>query len=117
MDVLCLQETHIEVNAAAHFNIAGFDLVSYTLHAKHGRAVFVRSNITSIIRLPSTPTNSFQIGGYRIANVYKHQVCHGINSNNLPALTHSAVCISDFSFHHLEWDYWEPNADGEYMQS
>jgi len=29
------QETHVDADGASHFSISGFDLISYTLHAKH----------------------------------------------------------------------------------
>lgn len=44
-DIICLQETHVESDVANRFSIAGFDLVSHTLHPKHGRATYVRSDI------------------------------------------------------------------------
>jgi len=29
------QKTHVDADGASHFSISGFDLISYTLHAKH----------------------------------------------------------------------------------
>ena len=45
IDIICLQETHVNVDEASLFSIKGFDLVCYALHSKHGRATYVRSDI------------------------------------------------------------------------
>jgi len=37
IDVICLQETHVNDDKSDRFTISGFDIISYTLHAKHGR--------------------------------------------------------------------------------
>ena len=36
IDVICLEETHVDVDKTNHFSIAGFDLLAYSLHAKYG---------------------------------------------------------------------------------
>ena len=50
----------------------GFDIVSYTLDAKHGRATYVRSDVSDAVRVSSSPCcDVIRVGGYHIANVYK----------------------------------------------
>ena len=34
IDVICLQETHVNDNKSDRLTISGFDIISYTLHAK-----------------------------------------------------------------------------------
>jgi len=37
IDVICLQVTHVN-DKSDRLTISGFDIINYTLHAKHGRA-------------------------------------------------------------------------------
>ena len=39
IDVICLQETYVNDDKSDRLTISGFDIISYTLHAKHGRAI------------------------------------------------------------------------------
>ncbi len=53
-----------------------------------------------------------QVGGFRVANVYKppsQQWDQGV----LPALVHPMAYVGDFNSHHPEWGYSEPDEDGE----
>jgi len=79
VDVICLQETHVHSDEARHFSIPGLDLISYLLHPKHGRATYVRNNITRIL-------------GLHIANVYKSPSAYWDNSI-FPVLTHQASSL------------------------
>ena len=36
IDVICLEETHVDVNKTNRFSITGFDLLAYSVHAKYG---------------------------------------------------------------------------------
>ena len=36
IDVICLQETHVNADKFDHLQISGFDIISYTLHVEHG---------------------------------------------------------------------------------
>ena len=37
-DVICLQKTHVNDDKSDCLTISGFDIISYTFHAKNGRA-------------------------------------------------------------------------------
>jgi len=82
IDVICLQETHVNDDKFDCLIISGFDIISYTLHAKHGRAKYVRSDVTDDVHVSSSPCcDVIRVGGYHIANVYKPptettQICH-----------------------------------------
>ena len=52
VDIICLEETHVDIDAANRFSIDGFDLLSYALHPKHGRALYVKK-IVLLMRLHS----------------------------------------------------------------
>src|SRR5206468_9274274 len=54
IDIIYLQETHVDKDKASLFSIPGFDLVSYVLHPKHGRAMYVRGNISDAAHVLST---------------------------------------------------------------
>jgi len=41
IDVICLQETRIDSDVSSRFKISGFDLISYRLNDKHGRALYM----------------------------------------------------------------------------
>ena len=80
IDIICLQETHVAVEEAGRYPIDGFDLLCHTSHPKHGRATYVRSDITDAAQLSSTThCDVVQVGGFQIANVYKPQVRTGVN--------------------------------------
>ena len=55
IDIICLQETHVGDDKASRFSIKEFDLVSYALHPKFGRATYVRSDITEATHILSNP--------------------------------------------------------------
>ena len=54
IDVICLQETHVNDDKSDRLTISGFDIISYTLHAKHGRATYVRSDVSDAARVSSS---------------------------------------------------------------
>ena len=106
IDIICLQETHVDGDIASRFTITGFDLVSYKLHAKHGRATYVRGNITEAAHVVSTPFRDvIRVGGYHVANVYKPPSERWDSANVLPVLPHPSVFIGDFNSHHPDWGY------------
>ena len=77
IDIICLQETHVNDDRSDRLTISGFDIISYTptLHAKHGRATYVRSDVSDAAHVSSSPCcDVIRVGGYRIAN---HQLNTG----------------------------------------
>jgi len=54
IDVICLQETHVNDGKSDRLTISGFDIISYTLHAKHGRVTYVCSDICDAARVSSS---------------------------------------------------------------
>ena len=115
IDVICLQETHVENDLADRFTIPDFDLICYDLHAKHGRATYVRSNITDAVSVQCTAhCDVVRFGNVHIANVYKspnEKWDRGV----LPVLPHPAVYVGDFNSHHAVWGYNTSNEDGELL--
>jgi len=104
IDVICLQEKHVNDNKSERLTISGFD-ISYTLHAKHGRATYVRSDVSDAVRVSSSPCcNVIRVGRYHIANVYKPPTKHWNNTNLPPVLPHPAVLVGDFNSHHPDDD-------------
>ena len=118
IDIICLQETHVDGDLASRFSISGFDLVSYTLHAKYGRATYVRGNITEAAHVLSTPfCDVIRVGGYHVANVYKPPSESWDSTNVLPVLPHPAVFVGDFNSHHPDWGYQEADPNGDQLQN
>jgi hypothetical protein len=118
IDIICLQETHVDGDIASRFTITGFDLVSYKLHAKHGRATYVRGNITEAAHVVSTPfCDVIRVGGYHVANVYKPPSERWDSANVLPVLPHPSVFIGDFNSHHPDWGYQTADSDGDQLQN
>ena len=118
IDIICLQETHVVGDIASRFTITGFDLVSYKLHAKHGRATYVRGNITEAAHVVSTPfCDVIRVGGYHVANVYKPPSERWDSANVLPVLPHPSVFIGDFNSHHPDWGYQTADSDGDQLQN
>jgi len=71
IDVICLQETHVNDDKSDRLTISGFDIISYPLHAKHGRATYVRSDVSDAMRVSSSQCcDVIRVGGYHIANIY-----------------------------------------------
>ena len=52
--VICLEETHVDLDKTNRFSIAGFDLLAYSLHTKYGRATYVRDNISDAHHVASS---------------------------------------------------------------
>ena len=102
VDIICLEETHVDSNAANRFSIDGFDLLSHVLHPKHGRATYVKNTITDAVPLESFPfCDVVQIGSYNVANIYKPP-SESWDTLVLPALAHPAVYVGDFNSHHTD---------------
>lgn len=117
-DVVCLQETHVSDDKASRFNIQGFDLVSYALHSKHGRAMYVRSDITEAAHVVSTKhCDVIRVGGFHIANVYKPPSEQWDSPSPFPLLPHPSVLVGDFNSHHPDWGYQDSNPDGDQLQN
>ena len=118
VDIVCLQETHVDDDKADRFSIRGFDLVSYTLHPKHGRATYVRCNITEAAHVVSTPhCDAVRVGGFHIANIYKPPSERWDSLNPIPILPHPAILVGDFNSHHPDWGYQESDPDGDQLQN
>ena len=106
IDVICLQKTHVNDDKSDRLTISGFDIISYTLHAKHGRATYVRSNLSDAVRVSSSPCcDVIRVGGYHIAKIYKPPTEHWNNTNLPPVLPHPA-----------DWGYQEADLNGESLQ-
>jgi len=87
IDDICLQETHVNEDKSDRLTISGFDIISYTLHAKHGRATSVRRDVSDAARVSSSSCcDVIRVGRYHIANVYKPPAEHWNNSNLPPVL-------------------------------
>ena len=115
VDVICLQETHVADQLAGRYTIGGYDLVLSTPDAKFGRATYVRSDVADASPVLSSDfCDIIQVGGYKIANVYKPPSQHW-DQGVLPALNHPAVYVGDFNSHHPDWGYLESDQDGEVL--
>ena len=65
IDIICLQETHVDKGKGSRFFIPGFDLVSYVLHQKHGKAMYVRGSISDAAHVLSTcHCDVMRVGGF-----------------------------------------------------
>ena len=72
IDIIGLQETHVNVGKASHFSIRGFDLVCYALHSKNGRETYVRTDITDAAHIVLTShCDAVRVGGFHIVNICK----------------------------------------------
>ena len=81
IDVICLQETHVIDDKSDRLTISGFDIISYTLHAKHGRATYVRSDVSDAARVSTSQCcDVIRVGRYHIANIYKPPTEHWNNT-------------------------------------
>jgi len=117
IDVICLQETHVNDDKSDRLTISGFDIISYTLHAKHGRATYVRSDVSDAVHVSSSPCcDVIRVGGYHIANIYKPPTEHWNNTNLPPFFPHPAVLVGVFNSHHPDWGYQEADLNRESLQ-
>lgn len=116
IDVICLQETHVDEDRAERFQIPDFDLISYSLHPTFGRATYVRDNITDASQVSSAAYyDIIRIGAYHIANVYRPPSEHWNSMSSLPTLPHPAVIVGDFNSHHTDWGYESTDTNGELL--
>jgi len=113
VDVTCLQETHVDADFASRFTITGFDLISYSLHAKHGRAICARKDLLEVSQQPLTShCDVVKVGNNNIANVYKPPSEPWEDTNPFSSLPHPAIYVGDFNSHHTDWVYDSPNKEG-----
>jgi len=117
VDVICLQETHVDADCAGGFSVSGFDLISSTLHAKHGHALYTRNDLIDISsQLSTSHCDVVKTASYNIANVYKPPTEPLEDTNPLHSLPHPAIYVGDFHSHHPDWGYDTPNNDGDTLQ-
>ena len=115
-DVICLQETHVDVDISSRFTILGYDLICHTLHSKHGRAIYVRSDIADVSQLSSVEfCDTIRVGNIYIANIYKPPNELWTEKNLPPHLPHPAVYVGDFNSHHVDWGYSDCDSNGELL--
>jgi len=115
--IICLEETHVDVDKTNRFSIAVFDLLAYSLHAKYGQATYVRDNIFDAHHVTSSVCYDIvRIGSYHVANIYKPPSENWGTTNTLPVVPHPSLMVGDFSSHHPDWGYQEPDEDGKMLQ-
>ena len=91
-------------------------MISYCLHPKHGRAMYIRDNISDAVKVTSAAYYDIvRVGGYHIANVYRPPSEHWNTMSSLPTLPHPAVLVGDFNSHHTDWGYESVDKDGELL--
>jgi len=70
VDVVCLEETHVDTDKSSLFTLAGFDFISYRLHAKHGRATYVKSSLTDTsTELSADQCEVIKVGSHSIESI------------------------------------------------
>ena len=117
IDVICLQETHDNDDKSDHLTISDFDIISYTPHAKHGHATYVRNDISDAASVSSSLCcDVIRVSGYYMANVYKPPTEHWNNTNLSPVLPHPAVLVGDFNSYRPDYGYQEADLNGESLQ-
>ena len=98
VDAICLQEAHVDADVTNRFSILGFDLVSFHLHTKHGRAVYVSQNLAGVAyQFSTTHCDVIKVSAVSIANVYRPPSEPWSEHNLLPSLPHPAVYVGDFN--------------------
>lgn len=101
--VICLQETHVDSNVSNRYIINGYNLISYSLLPRHGRALYVRNDWADVSKHSSSKVcDVVRVGNIHIASVYKSPNEHWLSSNSLPNLPHPAVYVCDFNSHHVD---------------
>jgi len=117
IDVIYLQETHVNDDKSDRLTISVFDIISYTLHAKHGCATYVRSDVSDAARVSSSPCcDVIRVSRYHIANIDKPPTGLWNNTNLQPVLPHPAVLVGDFNSNHPDWGYQEADLNVESLQ-
>jgi len=67
-----VEETNVDTDKSSLSTLAGFNLISYHLHAKNGRATYVKSSLADAsAQLSADHCDVITVGSYSIANVYK----------------------------------------------
>jgi len=104
-DVICLQETHVASSDPCCRTLYNWRVRP---HHSNTRCQIWPGNIRTFGRYTAaSPISSFtfcdiiQVGGYRIANVYKAPSAHW-NFSMLSTLQHPVVYVGDYNIHHPE---------------
>lgn len=54
VDIIYLQEMHVASFFVSRLTIIGYDSISFHLHGKYGRAIYVKSDMDDVEALPTT---------------------------------------------------------------
>lgn len=120
-DVLCIQETHRDINDNRP-KINGMRIALELPHKKYGSAIFTKPNLV-IKSVGSSQVNNIEIITIELTNcsitsVYKPptQPYEFINPENFKRDT-SNIVIGDFNSHSVSWGYTETNEDGQKLEA
>lgn len=115
-DVLCIQETHRNINDIRP-KIQGMNLVIEVPHKKYGRAIFSKQDLI-IHSVESSNANNVEIlvvtlSNCRITSVYKPPN-EPFNYKHQMSCTNKIrdIIVGDFNSHNTNWGYNETNEDG-----
>lgn len=88
VDIICLQETHVDKDISSRFTINGFSLLSYHLHPKFGRATYIKNSLAGATASQHNDLwDACKLDQFSIINVYKPPSIDWTDSN-LPRLCH-----------------------------
>lgn len=113
IDVMCLQETHIDDEHSKSLKIPGLTCIAAKFHPKHGIATFVRNSLRD--KVTSVEEGHFyiaiQMNDIKIFNVYKPP-SQNWNHDLFQVDAHPALLVGDFNSRHSTWGYPTDNPDG-----
>ena len=95
IDVICLQETYVNDDKSDRLTISGFDIISYTLHAKHGRAIMFAATSLMLRGVVVSVLWCHSCG--RISHCQRLQITNWTLEQHLPlVLPRPAFLVGDF---------------------
>ena len=114
IDILALQETHLEERSIARLTVPEFEVISFLGHARFGIATLIKRELVDKVEeitKPSTHCIGVKIGGITIYNVYKPP-SQTWEFSVVPKKEHPVIYVGDFNSHHTRWGYCNPDPDG-----
>ena len=113
VDIICLQETHVDKDISSRFTINGFSLLSYHLHPKFGRATYIKNSLVGATASQHNDLwDACKLDQFSIINVYKPPSIDWTDSNLPTSLSSPTIYVGDFNSHHNDWGYESCDENG-----
>lgn len=117
IDVIALQESHLNEDNITKGKVAGFKMIGYLPSSIHGSVMYVRNSLCDIKRvccqeISGTEVIALELSGLTVVSVYKPPNTQW-PTPALPPVPQPCIYLGDFNSHHASWGYTSNDENGE----